>query len=258
MKILVLFSGTGSIESVYCKTNDIRGLDIDNTFLPYYNIDILKWNYKRVFRTWIPDYIHASPPCTEFSFLKNGFRRDNKLGLAFLKRTLKIIEYVKRKNCNLKFTIENPKGLMKKVDIIQKYKKITTSYCMYGFPYKKETDFWYGGFDLVLRKACRNTQNVLDWCDSKKEFGCHEVRLGVSRGSRTHHLSSNDQVPDNEYWQKLKKEFPNKYYGYAYRHFRYRIPELLCKDIKKCIMTRINNEEKIKDIIYDIISKIQN
>ena len=39
MKILVLFSGTGSIEKVFNKEeHDIRGLDFDNHFEPFYNV----------------------------------------------------------------------------------------------------------------------------------------------------------------------------------------------------------------------------
>ena len=232
MKVLVLFSGTKSIEKVYPSTDDIRGLDFDNKFKPFYNVDILTWNYKKVFKNWIPDYIHGSPVCKEFSNIKHGFNRDLGLGKLLLLKTLEIIEYVKRINPNLKFTIENPKGLMRKLDVMKKYNMITTSYCKYDFPYKKETDFWFGGFELKLRCKCRNTHNVLDWCDSKKEFGIHEVRLGVGRNSKTHHLGEN-QIPDGEYFRELRK-IP-KYKGFTSTYFRYRIPEQLCLEMMNCV-----------------------
>ena len=234
MKILILFSGTKSISKVYSYyKHDIRTLDFDNTFNPTYNVDILKWNYKAVFNNWVPDYIHSSPVCKEFSNIKHGHKRDVGLGLSLLTKTLEIIEYVKKINPKIKYTIENPKGLMRKLDIMKPYKRTTTSYCKYGYNYKKETDIWYGGFELKLRPVCRNTHNVLDWCDSKKEWGVHYVRIGVSRNSKTHFLNG-EQIPDIEYFNELKKQ--EKYKGYNPTYFRYRIPKGLCEDIRSCVL----------------------
>ena len=235
MKILVLFSGTGSVEKVFDKeTNDIRGLDFDNTFKPYFNVDILKWDYKTVFNEWVPDYIHSSPVCKEFSNIKYGHKRDTELGLSLLNKSLEIIEYVKSLNNKLKYTIENPKGLMRKLDIMKNYNRITTSYCMYGYPYKKETDFWYGGFELKLLPVCRRQKKRTQCCDFLKENDYHLVRMGVSRKSKTHFLSNEKQIPDNEYWKQYRIDNP-EYKKYTDTYFRYRIPQKLCEDIKKSL-----------------------
>ena len=108
MKCLVLFSGTGSVEkSLLKKMNnlcEIRGLDLDNTFKPFYNVDILEWDYKKVFEKWVPDYIHGSPVCKEFSNIKHGHQRDLDLGKRLMYKTLEIIEYVKTINPILLYT----------------------------------------------------------------------------------------------------------------------------------------------------------
>lgn len=238
MNCLVLFSGTGSIEKSLEKYGgDIRGVDLDNHFKPYYNVDILKWDYKKVFESWIPDYIHGSPVCKEFSNIKYGHKRDLNLGKTLLGKTLEIIEYVKTLNPELKYTIENPKGKMRNLECMIPYKRITTSYCKYGYLYQKNTDIWYGGFDLCLRPCCRNTKvDKGDWCECKKNNGgVHKVRIGVSRNSKTHFLSKN-QIPDTEYFRELRKTDEYKDKKYTDTYFRYRIPEELCDDIVDCVM----------------------
>ena len=113
MKILVLFSGTHSIEKVYNQEeHDIRSLDFDKTFEPYYNVDILTWDYITQFVHWVPDYIHASPVCKHFSNLKHNnakIKQNKELGFKLMNKAIEIIEYIKVINPKLKFTIENPK-----------------------------------------------------------------------------------------------------------------------------------------------------
>mgnify|MGYP002637974972 CR=1 FL=1 len=248
MNIIVLFSGTKSIEKVYDEEkNDIRSVDLDNTFNPYYNVDILVWDYKKIFEKWVPDYIHGSPVCKEFSNMKHGHKRDMGLGLSLLNKTLEIIEYVKTLNPKLKYTIENPKGLMRKLDCMKPYNMITTSYCKYGFLYQKHTDFFYGGFELELRPICRNTKCDSNWCEGKKKWGTHRVRLGVSRNSKTHKLSHINQIPDSEYFKQYKIDNP-EYKKYTNTYFRYMIPEDLCKEIKNCV----EKENLPKEIIEEI------
>lgn len=238
MKILVLFSGTGSIEKVYDNTHDIRGLDFDNTFKPYYNVDILTWDYQTELQNWIPDYIHASPVCKEFSNLKNIRKnRDMDLGTSLATKSIEIIEYVKTLNPNLLFTIENPKGLMRNLDFIQPYTRITTSYCKYGFPYKKDTDFWYGGFELKLKDCCRNTKDPKHWCEDKKKYNTHRVRLGLAhlKDTGTYKRTNENQIGDGMYFKQLRKDNPELSH-YTDTYFRYRIPPKLCEDIRDCVV----------------------
>lgn len=229
MKCLILFSGTGSIEKVMNK-EDTRGLDISNKYKPYYHIDILKWDYENELKNWVPDYIHSSFVCCKVSTLNKDRKTEKNLKETYIlvDKTIEIIEYVRTLNPNIKFTIENPnhKATLEYPPLTH-YKYKITSYCKYGFGYKKPTIFWYGGFDLELKQICKKGDKV--WCKSrKKNDGIHWLRLGVSRNSKLMKLWKN-QVPDIEHFRELKK-LP-EYKGYSYQDFRFRIPEDLVKDI---------------------------
>lgn len=231
-RILVLFSGTNSIEKVFnFFNNECRGVDIDKRFEPYYNVDILTWDYKKELKEWRPDYIHASPVCTEFSKMKNintceGHKRDLKKGTEFVLKTLEIIEYCKGLNKDLKYTIENPKGIMRKLDIMKKYKMVETSYCKYDYPYKKDTDFWFGGFELKLKhKCCKN--HLCNQIVKKK----HKVRIGAFK-------KEPGQMRGIEYFKILRNSGNYPKYSKE-KYFRYRIPEGLVKDIYISILKHI-------------------
>ena len=222
-RALILFSGTRSFEKVFERDNswDCRGVDIDNHFKPYYNVDILKWDYKTALKGWIPTFIHASPVCKYFSLLKNGSKRKTdelEVGIKLVEKSLEIINYVLSINPQLLFTIENPVGHMRHLDIMKPYTRLTTSYCKYGFPYKKATDIWCN-FDLVLEKCCSKR----DLCrQSKKNNGIHPVRIGYKP---TH----DNQIICYKYFSELRKQ--HNMIGYSNTYFRYRIPEGLIFDI---------------------------
>ena len=223
-KALILFSGTRSFEKVFTtKMNwESRGVDIDNYFKPFYNVDILKWDYKTALKNWIPDYIHASPVCRHFSRLKNDTNRKDgelDLGVSLVNKTLEIINYVLAINPNLMFTIENPVGKMRKLEVMQPYKRITTSYCKYGYPYQKNTDIWCN-FNLHLRKKCGKHC----MCDkAKQNDGLHPVIIGYLPKHK------DKQMIDWKYFSILRKKYNIK--GFSDTYFRYRIPCGLINDI---------------------------
>ena len=244
MKILVLFSGTGSIEKPFEdeEIHEIRGVDLDNTFKPYYNVDILEWKYKKELKKWRPDYVHSSPVCKHFSKLKqiNESSRDLEEGFSLVDKTLEIIDYCITLNKNVKWTIENPKNrfMRKKLFMLQ---MITTSYCMYGFPYQKDTDFWFGGFNLILKPKCRGGKNKD--CESRKKYGCHQVRLGLSHNKDvgTYKRTNSNQIGDVEYFKGLREQ-DESLKKYSDTYFRYRIPYGLCYDIMMCVTSETPNK----------------
>ena len=241
MKCLILFSGTRSFERVLemNKENECRGVDLDNHFKPFYNVDILKWDYEKDLKDWVPDYLHSSPVCKNFTPLKMGIREPTeeeiRWSVSLVQKTLDIIGFIKSMNPNLKFTIENPRGKMKHLEMMKPIKSVRTSYCKYGFPYSKPTDFWFGGFDLELIKCCSHTKTDKNWCDfMKKNKGIHPVRIGYkgSFNSKTRERKVYDnQVMGVKYFKQLRIDNPKKYSGYTDTYFRYRIPQTLIKDI---------------------------
>ncbi len=238
MNILILFSGTKSFSKVFEKNpkNKIRTLDIDNKFKSTYNVDILKWDYKNALKDFKVDYIHSSPICKYFSYLKNTYknRKENlPKGFILIDKSIEIINWIKKnQNPKLKFTIENPKttATLKYEPLIQ-YKHCITSYCQYGFLYQKHTTFWYGGFDLILKSHC-NKKNI---CYSKGLVNgkSHKVRIGLHKKD-PNKKRHEDQILDWMYLKELKKE--GIYKKYTETEFRYRIPSKLIEDIERCLI----------------------
>lgn len=172
LNALELFSGTGSFRKI-ASTNQFNYnvISVDNDAYSLHDIlvDISTWDFVNDPR--IPTtihYIHASPPCISFTLLNAMFKkphRDTKslkpltntgrLGDRLLKKTFEIIDHYHKINPNLKFSIENPLGFMRKMPIIQNrllQKQLflnTTSYSKYGFNYSKPTDF-FTNFKLNL------------------------------------------------------------------------------------------------------------
>ncbi len=183
MKVLELFSGTGSVGKV-CKERgwEVISLDISRKFDKDITIetDITKWDYKNsIYNPKEFDIIWASPPCATFSCLQRSaksskvfkdkfetiedWRKWNEeriekdiqeIGLPPLNAALDIIDYFKPKH----FFIENPAtGRMK--EYITDIEYTDADYCMYSnWGYKKKTRFWNNsGCKLNLcNKKCGN------------------------------------------------------------------------------------------------------
>ena len=75
MKLLELFSGTGSVGAVAQDLGySVVSLDLKNADI---NCDILNWDYKK-YEVKHFDFIWASPPCTEYSRAKTtGVRKSH-------------------------------------------------------------------------------------------------------------------------------------------------------------------------------------
>lgn len=172
---LDLFCGTKSITKAFRK-NGIHtlSLDFDKRFNPDIYVDILNFDYK-LFKKF--NVIWASPPCTCFSIagISHHWKRDKglkptsesaKISLNILKKTIEIIEYFNPKY----WFIENPVGLMRKMDCMDWKPHQTITYCQYGDNRMKPTDIW-GIFpkDFSIRR-CKNGDT------------CH---VSAPRGSRT-------------------------------------------------------------------------
>ena len=177
MKVLELFAGSCSFSNVAATygfetyTTDIKQFgDIDTVS------DIFDFDYKNL--DFQPDIIWASPPCTTFSVAscgkhwtapdENGLRypktNEAEVGLKILEKTIEIMHYFNPKY----YFIENPRGLMRKMLLVQPFDRYTVSYCQYGDTRMKPTDIWTNlEFDA---KLCKNGAT------------CHEA---APRGSRT-------------------------------------------------------------------------
>ena len=157
MQVLELFCGTKSIgKAVHELYPDaqIISLDIEAKFNPDICISLLDWNYKE-YPSGHFDYIHASPPCTSYTWLthkhRHGAEGDYRpktdvgvLGDNLVKKTLEILNYFKPRF----WTVENPRGRLRHMThmrtLVNQVVPImkTVYYCQYGMPYPKATDIW--------------------------------------------------------------------------------------------------------------------
>lgn len=94
MKLLELFSGTGSVGEV-ARSKGIRVVSLDLKDADI-ECDILEWNYRQ-YTVGYFDMIWSSPPCIEYSIAKTtGVRKIDEANKIVLK-TIEIIEYFKPK-----------------------------------------------------------------------------------------------------------------------------------------------------------------
>ena len=141
-----------------------------------YPVSILDFDVSKV--PFQPDIIWASPPCTSFSVASIGHhwtggkgayipKTDGaRLGLELVKKTIEIINHFQPTY----WFMENPRGVLRKLPVVQGLKKNTVTYCQYGDERMKPTDIWTNSDVWIPRPMCKNGDP------------CH---VAAPRGSRT-------------------------------------------------------------------------
>jgi len=89
------------------------------------------------------DFVWASPPCTHFSIAGVRFHWTPEGPSDETKEQIKMVEHLvefcKRYPY---FVIENPRGMMRKLDIMKDLNRMTITQCQYGNSFMKPTDLW--------------------------------------------------------------------------------------------------------------------
>jgi len=182
MKVLELFAGSRSIGKA---TEQMGGVSFSSDIEQFgridYVVDILDFDYKNV--PFIPDVIWASPPCTSFSVASigthwgGGYRgyepktEGALLGMKLVQKTIEIIDYYQKLNPNLIWYIENPRGVLRKLDVVKLLPiRHTITYCQYGDERMKPTDIWTNNEKWIPKPMCKNG------------MPCH---VSAPRGSKT-------------------------------------------------------------------------
>ena len=136
-KLLELFSGTGSVGRVARRLGwEVTALDIDGRFSPELHMSILDWDFRALPRdSW--DFVWASPPCELYSIARNtGTPADLDAADLLVARTREIVEWF-----GCPYAIENPatsRLWLRQVAAGIPYRTLT-SYCCFGYPYRKDT-----------------------------------------------------------------------------------------------------------------------
>jgi len=210
MKVLELFSGTGSVGKC-CKVLGWDVVSVDMILPADHQVDIMDFDYKQYKKDEF-DIVWASPPCTNYSKLQDAWlgrmrkgeiytreiqekemNEDDKLVL----RTLEIIEYF---NPHYWF-IENPaSSKMKDRPFMKDLNNYVVDYCMYSdWGYRKRTRIWTNKKDWNALKCDKNCGNMVG--------NLHKTNLGNA-----------------DRFKRANIENVNKYSGTTQQD-RYRIPE---------------------------------
>ncbi len=137
MKVLELFSGTGSVGKV-CRERGHHVTSLDRDMPADIQTDIMLWDYT-AHPPWDFDFVWASPPCTEYSAAKTMGARKISEANEVVKRTIEIIRYFDPKF----WVLENPQtGLLKAQAFMHDLPYCDVDYCKYGMPYRKRTRLW--------------------------------------------------------------------------------------------------------------------
>jgi len=145
-KLLELFAGSRSIGNAAESLGyEVFSSDINNFKGIDYVVDILNFDTNKV--PFKPDIIWASPPCTYFSVASIGkhWNEDHTpksknalIGVSYVNKTLEIIKTLKPN----KWYLENPRGKLRKLQVVKGLPRTTVWYCTYGDKRAKPTDIW--------------------------------------------------------------------------------------------------------------------
>ena len=172
IKVLVLFSGTGSVEKVILQrypAAQIVNLDIDSKWPTTHNMSIEDFIRGAMYE-YKPghfDILWASPPCKEYSRAKTVGPRDLIAADARVAAALTCILYLQPRF----FFIENPVGLLHRRPVMQPLEtfKREVSYCKYGEKFMKPTHIWSNAKlqKVLIRCTAENP------CPDRAAFGKH-------------------------------------------------------------------------------------
>ena len=158
MRMLDLFSGTGSVGRVFARHGyDVTTLDLERRFRPDIVADVLEWDYKGAYDPGHFDVISLGVPCTEFSAALTTRPRDLELANRIVRRALEIVEYLQPK----RWFLENPRtGLLKNQDYMQGFAYVDIDYCQFTVPERDEQGLWTWGYRKPTRFWVRTSFSV--------------------------------------------------------------------------------------------------
>lgn len=153
MLIFDFFAGTGSSTKAFADAGDtVITFELDPYFNATETVDIMNLSVEYLLEKYgQPDFVWASPPCTAFSVASIGHHWTGGKGAYIPKteaasfnqllvaKTLELINGLKPKGG---WIMENPRGVLRKLPVVEGLPRRTVSYCTYGDTRQKPTDLW--------------------------------------------------------------------------------------------------------------------
>lgn len=152
MKVLDLFAGTGSATKAFEDNgHEVIKVELDEYFEAHER-DILKLTPEYLTNKYGQfDFVWASPPCQKFSIASVGHywtggrgnltpkRPEVYEAIALVEHTVNLIQALQP---TYGWIIENPRGLLRKQNVMQALNRWTITYCQYNDKRMKPTDLW--------------------------------------------------------------------------------------------------------------------
>ena len=174
------FAGTGSSTKAFEDAgHKVYKFELDESFDATEHVDVMDLTAKYLIDKYgRPDFIWASPPCTAFSVASMGHHwisggaspvprtEKAKQSQELVAHTIKLIKELEP----AAYLIENPRGMLRKLDVVKELPRRTVTYCQYGDTRMKPTDLWGVVPNWVAKTPCNNGDT------------CH---ISAPRGSKT-------------------------------------------------------------------------
>jgi len=212
MNVLELFAGSRSVGKAAEQLGyNVFSSDINDFKNIDYVVDILNFDVRKV--PFIPNLIWASPPCTFFSVASIGkhWYKDHtpkteqaKLGVKIVEQTLSIIKHFCNLNNSLVWYMENPRGKLRKLEVVEGFERATVWYCKYGDFRAKPTDIFTNNLRTIFnnkgwqpRPECSNGNK-----DCHHESAPRGSRLGTQKIKGNYNRS---KIPSELCFEILKQ-----------------------------------------------------